>query len=176
MQRTCPDTMSSITSNAQFCTSAAFHHEMVSSCRVNGENLVSVVICGNMEHANAQKKRHHSTSSRHPLHVAPHASATSRSRGSACNATSWSISNRLHQALLSSTHPRKGANTFFTRFCRAKGAHWMMTPPLTVQQRHIVGATCARVSRLDQPTYANMVQNTMFTIQGVRIRKTNQAV
>ena len=71
MQHTCHDIAPSITSNVQFCTIAAFHHEMVSSCRVNGENLVSVSICLYMEHANAQKKQHHSTSSRHPLHVAP---------------------------------------------------------------------------------------------------------
>ena len=71
MQHTCPDTLSSKTSNVQLCTIAAFHHEMVSSWRVNFENLVRVVESGNMEHANAQKKRHCSTSSRHPLHVAP---------------------------------------------------------------------------------------------------------
>ena len=57
--------------NVPICPSAALHHEMVSSCRVNGENLVSVSICLYMEHANAQKKQHHSTSSRHPLHMAP---------------------------------------------------------------------------------------------------------
>ena len=165
MQHTCHDIAPSITSNVQFCTIAAFHHEMVSSCRVNGENLVSARICKMLEHANAQKKA-----------TLFNIIATSTTRGSTCNATSWSISNRLQQALLSSTHPRKGANTFFMLFCRAKGVHWMMASPLTVQQRHIVGATGARVSRLDQPTCANMVQNTMFTIQGVRIRKTNQAV
>jgi hypothetical protein len=43
---------------------------MVSSCRVNGENLVSVSICLYMKHANTQKKRHCSTSSRCPLHAA----------------------------------------------------------------------------------------------------------